>query len=59
MDGPPFCTHLFIEEHFPGFQVLMIMNKAEIKRQVLFGHTFASPLSKHLGAQLIEWSDYG
>lgn len=33
MDGPQFCTHLFVEEHFPGFQVLMIMNKAEIKRK--------------------------
>lgn len=31
-----FCTHVFVEEHFPGFQVLMIMNKAEIKRQVGF-----------------------
>lgn len=36
MDGPQFCTHVFVEEHFPGFQVLMIMNKAEIKRQVGF-----------------------
>lgn len=56
MDAPLFCTHLFIEEPFAGFQFSVIMNKAEINivHRFLQKHIFSRQLGQYLGAQLLD-----